>query len=386
MDMGGHNRGGASKMFLVETKSGHSITNYLGRGHKDKTRGAGDYSLAREKFISQSHKSRHNVPISDHSRKLSACTSCEGCKKIKCTETAKCYWDDDEEECVSHDCIEDADCIGQKFDYDDFEVAEEGDMYCEMYEDGNECEPADCNVCEGCKDFRCESTQACALIKKSGENTTTCVSNLCKTNEDCQTFIGNIVLDMSEDSEIEDGDMICDKEDKYCTVASCTSCEGCKKIKCKESAKCYWDDDERECASEVCVEDADCIGQKINDDVTEEGDMTCQMHYNANECEPADCKVCEGCKDFRCRETKICAAVQKPGENRTTCISRSCKTDEDCKKFNGNIVLDKSEDSEIEDGDLICDKEDKHCNGAPCTSCEGCKKNNVYGDCKMLLA
>ena len=59
-----------------------------------------------------------------------------------CKATAKCYWDDDERECASEVCVEDADCIGQKFDYDDFEVAEEGDMYCEMYEDGNECEPA----------------------------------------------------------------------------------------------------------------------------------------------------------------------------------------------------------------------------------------------------
>jgi len=340
MDMGGHNRGGASKMFLVETKSGHSITNYLGRGHKDKTRGAGDYSLAREKFISQSHKSRHNVPISDHSRKLSACTSCEGCKKIKCTETAKCYWDDDDKKCFPQDCVEDADCIGQKYRDD---VTEEGDLYCDMddYVYGNQCRPADCEVCEGCKDFRCGNTWGCAVIKKSGGNTTTCVSNSCKTNEDCKKFIGNIVEDISEDSEIEDGDLICDKEDKHCIEAPCKSCEGCKKHRCWETDKCYWHDDEEKCFSHECVEDADCIGQKFdNGEISEDGDMFC-LDYDdkVNRCFPKNCDGCDGCKEFRCSETSGCAAITKSGENSTTCISRSCKTNEDCKKFVNKIVL-----------------------------------------------
>ena len=74
----------------------------------------------------------------------------------------------------------------------------------------------DCNVCEGCKDFRCEETDNCDVIKRLGENTTTCVSETCKTNEDCKKYVGNTVLGWYEDTQIEDGDMVCDKEEEYC--------------------------------------------------------------------------------------------------------------------------------------------------------------------------
>merc|ERR1712117_966826 len=100
MGMGGHYRRGASKMFLVETKSGHSNTNYLEKEHKYKTKVAGDYSVAQNKFISQSHKSRNNISISDLSK---SCKSDEDCKKY----------------------------VGNpKFGYEDSEVAD-GDLVCD---------------------------------------------------------------------------------------------------------------------------------------------------------------------------------------------------------------------------------------------------------------
>ena len=55
--------------------------------------------------------------------------------------------------------------------------------------------------------------------------------------------------------------------------------------------------------------------------------------------------------------------IKKFGENSTTCVSESCKTDADCKKYVGNTKVG-YEDSEVADGDLVCDKEGKECIGA----------------------
>jgi len=384
MSMGGHHRRGASKMFLVETKGGHTNTKYLDKKHKYKTRGAGDYSMAGDTFNAQSNKSRHSSSTSKHF----ACKSCDGCKKFPCKDADKCYWSDEEEKCLAHECVEDADCIGQKIRND--EVAEEGDLYCDKSYLKYSCKLADCNVCEGCKDLRCRLTDNCTLIKKLGENATTCASSSCKTNEDCQKLVGYI----------HHGDDVTEKEDiscneyHQCVPRDCKSCEGCKKHRCLETEKCYWA--QEKCFPHQCAEDKDCVGQKFdNGEVSEEGDMSCpsSLLVIGRKCEPRDCDKCEGCKDFRCTRTDTCAAIKGSGDKTSTCGSRSCKTKEDCQKFVGD-----------EDDYWVCAKTNRtmllirnaeiHAEGlcfANCKSCEGCEKSKCrntekcnwdYGDKK----
>merc|ERR1712142_861783 len=372
MGMGGHHRRGASKMFLVETKGGYTNKNYLRNKHK--TRGAGDYSMAGNKFNARSLKSRHSISTSDHFN----CKSCEDYQES----TDKCYWDEDEEKCFPHQCVEDKDCIGQKFD--NGEVSEEGDMWCTDDDDdtivlyGNECVPEDCDGCEGCKDFRCRDTHDCAAIKNLGENSTTCVSRSCRTNEDCKKFVGNLEYEVEEDYWVCDKD---EDEDEGLCFAKCKSCEGCQESTCDNTDKCYWDEDQEKCFSNECMEDKDCVGKKFdNGEVSEEGDMWCS---EMKDCFPAECDVCEGCKDFKCSHTQTCAAIKKLGENTTTCVSRSCKTHEDCQKFVGKTYFEyELEDDEEDDwvrqrkkeDHWICDEDEGMC-FAKCENCEGCQES-----------
>merc|ERR1712142_1247304 len=140
------------------------------------------------------------------------------------------------------------------------------------------CQARACTSCEGCKDFRCSITKNCTVIKKFGENTTTCTSLSCKTNEDCKK------LNDEREGEREGDDWVCNEGSGLC-IANCKSCEGCNKQKCRATKKCKWDNSDGKCYEE-CKMDKDCIGRKFdhNNEVSEEGDMFCDSRDT--KCEP----------------------------------------------------------------------------------------------------